>query len=524
MEEAADKHGSLDFGLGEVRSKAKGRKGKKGKNGQPEMMDINAERQFRKDRGLSVDMNSIGSPYVLPTDLNDSRPSFHSMSRSAHDQEDPYKAVAMVRGDSPTAPSRPGSRKDNASFWTASSDGTNGRSNLVLNASKPSRTEPPTGETPLLRSMSPAPPSPGPISPINIPGPSMVPRKPIGQDAGDINKPFAKANRQGDQAPSTLPAGFDFNLPSHLPPATADSPIPTFQFTEATTSNDDQYANNVDVLPPPPPKRSSLRRSSPEMKHESFQPYDEDYETYADVLGIVQKESSDPYFGETGLGVQGVDTGSRRLSASLRPLPPEDVSDVNPEDRANRIRSFYKEYFDDKRGTMAGAGGTDYYEDYNQEYLDGATVWDQETGEFIVNGARPYGEPVTRRAMTPPPRAPPRFRNESATGNRMYGSGQYAPGRPRGHSSASGAGSRGRQPKKQLPPPSPLSNLPTPHLLRDDSAIFNANEFAPPTTYKDRVAGRPDSPFADKRPYSPSVRAFTPLQSSFDDLRVMPSP
>lgn len=353
----------------------------------------------------------------------------------------------------------------------------------------------------------------------------MVPRKPVRQDAGDRRSPPADATQQNAPAPSALAPGFNFDLPSNLPPATADSPVPTFQFTEATTANDDHQARNIDVLPPPPPKRSSLRQPSPEMKHESFQPYDEEYETYADVLGIVQKESSDPYFGETGLGVQGVDTGTRRLSASLRPLPPEDVSDVNPEDRANRIRSFYKEYFDDKRGTMAGPSGADYYEDYNQEYLDGATVWDPETGEFIVNGARPYGEPVTRRAMTPPPRAPPRFRNGSANGGRMYGSGQYAPGRPRGHSSASGAGNRGRQPKKQLPPPpSPLSNLPTPHLLRDDSAIFNANEFAPPSSYKDRVAGRPESPFADKRPYSPSVRAFTPLQSSFDDLRVMPSP
>ncbi|KAH0309036.1 hypothetical protein KCU71_g8532, partial [Aureobasidium melanogenum] len=50
---------------------------------------------------------------------------------------------------------------------------------------------------------------------------------------------------------------------------------------------------------------------------------------------------------------------------------------------------------------------------------------------------------------------------------------------------------------------------------------FTPTLFAPPVSYRDRQAGRtPDSP---SRPYSPSVRAFTPLVTSFDDLAVIPS-
>src|SRR5690606_21551477 len=38
----------------------------------------------------------------------------------------------------------------------------------------------------------------------------------------------------------------------------------------------------------------------------------------------------------------------RRLSVGLRPLPPYEIMDSeDPEHRANRIRSFYKEYFED---------------------------------------------------------------------------------------------------------------------------------------------------------------------------------
>lgn len=224
-----------------------------------------------------------------------------------------------------------------------------------------------------------------------------------------------------------------------------------------------------------------------------------------------------------------------RMSVLLRPLPAEDPAE-NPEERANRIRSFYKEYFDGSEPLTSQVPlprqqeQAAYYEDYSSEYLNGGTVFDPETGGFVV-AAAPFAQPITRRAMTPPPRAPPRFQSHGGSRSRSRATSnvgsQYSqylqPPPPRGHSSMS---NRGRLThKKPLPPPSPLSSLPTPHMLKDDSAIFNATDFAPPVSMRDLQAGRrPDSPYGSERPYSPSVRAFVPLQSSFEDLNAMPSP
>ena len=254
--------------------------------------------------------------------------------------------------------------------------------------------------------------------------------------------------------------------------------------------------------------------------------------------------SQDQYLqppGESQNWEQNMEYDDRRLSIFMRPLPPEDPSDT-PEVRANRIRSFYKEYFD--RGQLANNGrlqpggpnqnavpypqlqrGEYYdYEDYGQEYMNAATVYDPQNGGFVVGNA-PYAEPVTRRAMTPPPRGPPRFRGRngppSAPGSRP-GSNMSWNMPPRGVSAMS---FRGRQPqRKPRAPPTPLLSLPTPHLLNADS-VLTALDFAPPASFRDRQAGRrPDSPLGTPRPYSPTVRAHVPLQSSFDDLAVIPSP
>jgi hypothetical protein len=166
-------------------------------------------------------------------------------------------------------------------------------------------------------------------------------------------------------------------------------------------------------------------------------------------------------------------------------------------------------------------------EDYGSEYQDGA-VFDPRTGNFVVaHPNAPFAEPITRRAMTPPPRAPPRFRSNTGTGPRPHmsnssmASSQYPP--PRGMSSMSG-----RLPapmKKPLPPPSALSSLPTPAKLTENSMVFDAADFAPPVSFRERQNGiRPDSPLGSARPYSPSVRPHTPLVGSYDDLAVLPSP
>jgi hypothetical protein len=155
----------------------------------------------------------------------------------------------------------------------------------------------------------------------------------------------------------------------------------------------------------------------------------------------------------------------------------------------------------------------------------------------------PYAQPVTRRAMTPPPQSqrfmgppprafhgsmggyggpgmmPPGPRSYSSASNRMPSPG------PRPYSSVSGRmgppGPRGRP----MPPPTALNTLPTPSKLRDDSfAIFNSIDFAPPVSYKERQTGRSQSPLGERRPYSPAVPVYKPLASTYDELPSMPSP
>lgn len=206
----------------------------------------------------------------------------------------------------------------------------------------------------------------------------------------------------------------------------------------------------------------------------------------------------------------------QRMSVmGLRPLPP-DMPEDNPEVRANRIRSFYKEYFDDSRPNPAYG---QYEEDYDAGYMDGA-VFDPETGGFAVAPNKPFAQPMARRAMTPPPRGAPR----SAGPHRRQFSTQSA-GRAPGQS-------RGRQgpappmPQKRLPPPKALQGLPTPHKLKDfDSVISTPIDFAPPASFRNiQNGGRPDSPLGVSRPYSPTVRSFNPLATAYDDLQAIPSP
>lgn len=300
-------------------------------------------------------------------------------------------------------------------------------------------------------------------------------------------------------------------------------------------------------LAPPPdmrrsPQQSLSRRSSgaaasPKMASlaERIEPYDENA-TYADVLGIVQSPSTRspppaggrPYSPKmttihepatAGLGVQGLrmPKHARRYSSNIRPLPPSDPSD-DPEQRANRIRSFYREYFDESRSNHKPTTPSrpDYYEDYGQEYLVDAAIHDPEGSRYANVGA-PFAQSITRRAMTPPPRAPPRFRGSpkprtSVGSNSFHGSTRSG---PRAYSAS------GRMPmaqRKVIVPPSPLNILPMPSKLKDD--MMSPIEFAPVSRFG---PASPRSPSGGQK-FNFGPRGHVPLASSFDDLAVMPSP
>lgn len=516
------------------------------------------------DRGVSLDMTH---PYILPA-MKDSRESFVSLSRSTHHLDDPYRPSMLIMADQLsirpyTASSI--SRFDSASIRSGFSSSSTGKRALLppsQRPSKPNSRSPSIPESPeSLPSLSPIIsnevlepiPTPTriqqplpvvtrspliqiPVPNISVPGSPLSPGFPSGRlvrEGSDQKGAFVSAPQKlSVTVPPTVEISSPASAYSFVPAVYSPPKSPPATYSPPS-SPPAAFPARVEARrsapPPPVPKRSSTRTpiiASIDAKIEgsSTEPYDEDA-TYADVLGIVQAPttSSPPLYVNSptmsssgnqalyGLGVQGLQFDNDPTS-HLRPLPPNNPNE-NAEQRANRIRSFYREYFNEtKNGRGRQPQNVQYHEDYNTEYLSEAPIFDPVSGQFIFAGAN-FAQPYSRRAMTPPPRAPPRFdrtpRNQSSVNSRGG----------RAHSSASDF--RGRKP---FVPPSPLMNLPTPHMLKDTTGAWSPIDFAPPQSYRDRRAGTPTSPRSDSRPYSPSTRAHTPLVSSFDDLAMIPSP
>ena len=526
---------------------------KKGKHA-PEMVDANLEKSLRKGggRGMSLD---LGNPYILPPEMQSSRESLHSLSRTlVHGTHDPYRpATTFLPGE--TTPSLHGSRngEDDASTRTGSTargyrqDGMN--QNLLHNAQRMSRSSPPPATSP----MSPASFQAQTSSLTNgLPSTAMNPKmkqeglKPAsnqldardsyqGQDAAAIRQSnnylgdFLRNNEnQGQiqlQTPSEL-EGSSSNGKGSGPNAPASrkqslpkpKQIPSISIEHEFPGSDSAaHEFNEIVVPPSLDAASRNPRSTSQQSNMPSPQFD-------DATPFYTPTETPDHLAATGLGVSDVDFDSRRLSI-MRPLPMDDPND-NPEQRANRIRSFYKEYFSENEPARAYAPQTaDYYEDYGQEFMGDGAVFDPATNQFIVAQA-PFAEPVTRRAMTPPPRGPPRFQGPDR--HQYTNSNPGSPAGPRGRAFSSASASRlspgARGPvKRPAPPPTPLRTLPTPHLLKEDAFALPI-DFAPPSGYKDRRAGRPDSPLSQLRPFSPQVPVASPLASSFNELPAMPSP
>lgn len=515
-EDQRDKYKSNDWGMEGVVPKA-GKSG--GKSGGPEMSVSEKEIAGGHDRGLSIE---TGSPYILPVGLHGSRDSLHSLSRSQHDPHDPYGPVAFLRDDqSLRSPSLAG-YKDNGSMYTTSSVGTKKeglQAGLLQNAQRMSTSNPVRGD-----SMSPdESKSDSKFLEAGIPLSPLNPRY-------DSEPPAAPA-------PAASPSGPTTQYATYKPTTVPTISIPDVTVTEKQVNKSPaQTTNEVPSLPRIQSQAVVLENANNTHSIISTSSYGDAFEVTPPspprnteqpaIVAPKPRYSTGPQ--NLGLGVDDLGRNTNRLSMSLRPMPSEDPLE-NPEERANRIRSFYKEYFDDsKPEPVGGHQYTDYVEDYGSEYQDGA-VFDPRTGAFVVAQPNaPFAEPITRRAMTPPPRAPPRFRSNTGTGprgphmsNGSVVSSQYQP--PRGMSSMSG-----RLPppmKKPLPPPAALASLPTPAKLNENSMVFDAADFAPPVSFRERQNGmRPDSPLGGARPYSPSVRPHTPLVGSYDELPVLPSP
>ncbi|KAF1810267.1 hypothetical protein P152DRAFT_106290 [Eremomyces bilateralis CBS 781.70] len=606
-EDAKDKHKSLDFGLGESYGYPDGKKRKGRKNGNvPEMTITDTEQALGRGRGRGrgMSMDLVGSPYLLPAAVQGSRDSIHSLSRSMHDNHDPYRPVTFGSNDGPYRSNRV--RGDNASTFTGSSAGTESTANLMRNAQGMSHSIPQRGD-------SMAPQAPQPVHAGGTPRAGLAP--PTADAARDSyfdknakairasNNYLGSFIHSGDPStadhstadPSAAPS-LDEQFP--MPPSAAhmksEAPLPTFDFDKDKLS--DSFQTNSKPLSPPnefqdhekepprglepqaplpeipssppqvapsmppkglpetsrPPRGQSLNYAS---KTTSMASSVSDYGDAFKLTAATPPRGSlegapDDYrqsqanrstlpvveeYANEGLTVQDNGFDPRRLSMGIRPLPELDDVVENPEERANRIRSFYKEYFDENKPIprnhyyetgpyQAGPhqAGPEYYEDYGAEYY-GPDAHHYEP-DYRGRPAAPYAQPMGRRAMTPPPRGPPRSFNggQSRTSGASSVGNRYHQLPPRGMSSLSG---RMPPPGRALPPPKALNSLPTPARITEDNLVFTPTDFAPPTSFRDRQMGRrPDSPLGIERPYSPSVRPFTPLASSFDDLSAMPTP
>ncbi|KAF1839222.1 hypothetical protein BDW02DRAFT_231465 [Decorospora gaudefroyi] len=509
-EDSKDKYKSHDWGMEGV--------ARPGKKGGPEMT-VTEKEIANHDRTLSIE---TGSPYILPVGLHGSRESFHSLSRSQHDPHDPYGPVAYLKNDGQSIRSSSRGRTENGSMYTTSSGGTKKeglQAGLLQNAQRMSTSHPVRGDS---------------LSPDSLASPdSKFPD--AGIPLSPLNPRYENEPSSAYASPAELPSDSTTQYTAFKPQAVPTISIPELAATEKQVNKSPvQTTDETPALPRIVSQQAVVLENTnthsiistssygdgfqvtPPSPHDSQQPK---------ILAPKPRYSTGPQ--NVGLGVDEFSQNTNRLSMSLRPMPSDDPEE-NPEQRANRIRSFYKEYFDDSKPEPAG-GHTyvDYVEDYGSEYQDG-TVFDPRTGNFVVAQPNaPFAEPITRRAMTPPPRAPPRFRSNTGTGprgphmsNSSMASSHYP---PRGMSSMSG-----RLPapsKKPLPPPSVLASLPTPAKLTENSMVFDAADFAPPVSFRDRQNGmRPDSPLGTPRPYSPSVRPHTPLVGAYDDLVVLPSP
>ncbi|ENH72547.1 hypothetical protein FOC1_g10013204 [Fusarium oxysporum f. sp. cubense race 1] len=417
-----------------------------------------------KPSQLSMDMN-LSSPYLLPPGLQESRESLNSLAKSlGNDNQDPYH---------PRNSGKPGSMK-----------------------MPPSRM-------------------------------NSLPETPVSATDSKVD-PFGTP-----KAPA----------PTHQPNSHFDEKDgfqPTAIIPEIGVVSDfDEKRDGASVQPPP-----AVRSKTPEFELPNFSS-----EPANDFPLPPAREHE-----ATGLGLNfslpqpKSPTVTSPDAPKSAPLPNDrqsDGSNYQSYTPAADISSYYEDHEDDSRGrTMQRTSfvedtpqaGPQYYEDVDQGYMMGGdqAYFDPETNAFVM----PYAQPVTRRAMTPPPagrrpgpgRPGPRPRGPNGSiGGMSYQSGPGGRSRagsalgPRPDSSAS---ARIRQPpRKRLPPPAPLTTLPTPSKLKDDNiALINAADFAPPNTIRDTAAGRSQSPFGERRPYSPSVPAAQTLVSPFEELTALPSP
>ncbi|KAL1296890.1 hypothetical protein AAFC00_004504 [Neodothiora populina] len=466
QEDADDKHKSLDFGMDDVVTSSKKTKGRQPKL--PEMTVTDMEKStlstiHSHNKGMSLDINT---PYLLPADVNQSRESFASMSRTPLDEEDPYRPVTMARSEASSISSPISTR--NPKFGGESGSNT------------PSGDAPHAGLLQNAQRMSTSDPFADDASSSSSPDSEHHHYE---QHLSPVDKRRSLATSQTPTVQVTQPKEVPAAVPKIEEPYVVTPPSPAAQQSHPAAAAAGLSIN----VPPPPPVINE-----PAVEEAAAAPQSNRMST--------------------------ANPDARRVSVmGLRPLPPDDPAD-NPEQRANRIRSFYKEYFDDSKPNPSGIYPqyNPYADEYEGGYLEDGAMYDPDSGDFIhAQPPRPpFAEGMTRRAMTPDFTPGRRMRSNTAS---LQSTGHIDNPAFRGPRAPA---------QKPMPPPSALKSLPTPSKLQGDDMVFlNPTDFAPLPTYRDQQLGRgPDSPLGVVRPYSPAVPAHNPLLKSYDDMAALPSP
>lgn len=556
MEDANEAHKSLDFGAGDGGSSKSKRKSALGLGGE----------KSKKTRGLSLDMN-LSSPYLLPDNVQGSRESMNSLAKTLHQPDDPYRPIATYMSETGSIRSLEKSGRYTPSVMTSSTKRVSGGRQSYAYPKSPGYPQP----TPLRQNSYPK--SPSPLTPsasssvtaVESPASELVPSVPGKEPTVPEHEPMPHHDTS-----SPAPVIPEIQQPAPVaqrgaPEAPKELNMPDFSNHNSKESVDELAIRSttdsrigLGVLDgPQAPKQSSpiaevaVNAGPGHQSVSAAIEYTEDYADYSFPPAIEEPQEEERGRGRVRESALGVPVqNSNRLSIGFRPLPPDEVIESeDPETRANRIRSFYKEYFEDKdpnRQTQYAPGG-------GSQLGDGA-YFDPDSNQFIM----PYAQPVGRRAMTPPPsgsrfpgprgpgprgpgprgpgspgpRGPFRGRPHagSISGMSMPRAGSAMSFGPRPDSSASaraprsGSAMSGR-PRKPMPPPAALNTLPTPSKLTDDHfSLINAADFAPPESFSERAAGRSQSPLGERRAYAPKLPAASPLMSTFDEMAALPSP
>ncbi|KAG5913583.1 hypothetical protein E4U42_000998 [Claviceps africana] len=527
LEDAQDPHKGLDFGMGDP-----------GKGKRKSLFGLGGEKSHHRNNQLSMDMN-LSSPYLLPPAAQGSQESVNTLARTLPSDQDPYRTVKQYANSDAGSIRSYGPGRDPSLYRgktpgsVMSSKSRNGSQRMA-----PSRSASRANESPSDANSNPfaTPTSPKATHQFPLPGDVDGPvrrREPVIPEICAATSPDERAKGLDLDVSTIQPPPRVLSQESHYGmPGPTDAGRPVASAHGAASSAPRLEINVPQIYSP-----DEYGAADGDAGHASS--YDDHGRPPAQ-----QSEHQEQQKFQGGLGVP--QPQMKRLSVGFRPLPPDEVMESeDPEYRANRIRSFYKEYFDDKEPPPPMPSQAPvYHEDYDSSYPGDAAYYDAENHAFVMQ----YAQPVTRRAMTPPPAG--RFRGGPGgpAGPGPYGPPRGGPrgpgsvggmslpggpgGRPRAGSahgprpgSSASMGPRGRPMKKNLPPPAPLPTLPTPSKLKDDSfAILNAADFAPPDSFREQASGRSQSPLGERRQFLPKVPVASPLVTSFDELSALPSP